>query len=159
LENSGRLIIVSEVYFPDEQGTAYYITKLAEGLAKDFAVPVLCGYPTVTARGSQVLAKETLNDVSIERCRGTTFNKDNLLLRLVNLSTLSVRVFLRLFRVLRGNDVVIVVNGPHPLPYLTKVVCLFRRAKCILRIDDVYPEALVATGVLAENSMAARFLV
>ena len=158
MENSGRLIIVSEVYFPDEQGTAYYITKLAEGLAKDYAVNVLCGYPTVTARGSQVLAIETLNGVSIERCRGTTFNKDNLLLRLVNLSTLSVRVFLRFFRVLRGNDVVIVVNGPHPLPYLTRVVCFFRRAKCILRIDDVYPEALVATGVLAENSMAARFL-
>ena len=146
------------MYFPDEQGTAYYITKLAEGLAKDYAVTVLCGYPTVTARGSQVLANETLNGVSIERCRGTTFNKDNLLLRLANLSTLSVRVFFRLFRVLRGNDVVIVVNGPHPLPYLTKVVCFFRRAKCILRLDDVYPEALVATGVLAENSMAAHFL-
>jgi colanic acid biosynthesis glycosyl transferase WcaI len=158
LENSGRLIIVSEVYFPDEQGTAYYISKLADGLAKDYAITVLCGYPTVTARGNQVLEKETLNDVSIERCRGTTFNKDNLLLRLVNLSTLSVRVFLRLFRVLRGNDVVIVVNGPHPLPYLTRVVCFFRRAKCILRIDDVYPEALVATGVLSEKSMAARFL-
>jgi len=30
-------------------------------------------------------------------CHGTTFNKDNLLLRLANLTILSVRVFFRLF--------------------------------------------------------------
>jgi glycosyltransferase involved in cell wall biosynthesis len=151
-----KLLIVSEVYFPDEQGTAYYITGLAEGLAEYFRVTVFCGYPTVTARGSQVRTKETVNKVRVERCRGTTFNKNNLLLRLVNLSTLSLFVFFRLLISIRKGDIVLVVNGPHPLPLLTKVVCSIHKAKCILRIDDVYPEVLIATGVIPENSLTTR---
>jgi len=153
-----KLLIVSEVYFPDEQGTAYYITGLAEGLAEYFRVTVFCGYPTVTARGIHVESKEELNGVLIERCYGTTFNKDNLLLRLINLSSLSLSVFFRLLTSVRKGDIVLAVNGPHPLPYLTKAVCFFHKAKCILRLDDMYPESLVATGTIAENSIATRFL-
>jgi len=156
MKNSGRLIFVSEVYFPDEQGTAYYITGLAEGLAEHYQLTVFCGYPAVTARGRKVLARETINGVRVERSHGTTFNKDKLLLRLINLGSLSLFIFFKLLISVRKDDIVIVVNGPHPLPYLARLVCFFHNARCILRIDDVYPEVFIATGIIPEKSIIAR---
>jgi len=52
--------------------------------------------------------------------------------------------------------VVVVLNGPNPLPYITKIFCSFRKTETILRIDDVYPEVLIATGVIPEKSIVAR---
>ena len=151
-----RIIVVSEVYYPDEQGTAYYITGLAEGLAEHYQLTVFCGYPAVTARGRKVLARETINGVRVERSHGTTFNKDKLLLRLINLGSLSLFIFFKLLISVRKDDIVIVVNGPHPLPYLARLVCFFHNTRCILRIDDVYPEVFIATGIIPEKSIIAR---
>ncbi len=134
------------------------MTKLAEGLAQYFDVNVLCGYPTVTARGKAVPKKEIHNGVQVERCRGTTFNKDFFVLRLVNLFTNGFSVFFKALLKIKNRDIVLVVTGPHILHFLGKLACYIRSAKCILRVDDVYPEALIATGVLNEKSLVARIL-
>jgi len=90
-----QLWVISEIYYPEEISTGYYLTKLAEGLGQNFKVNVLCGYPTYAARGRELPSKEVHNGVSIERCPGTTFNKDILLLRLINLITISISIFLK----------------------------------------------------------------
>ena len=45
---------------------------------------------------------------------------------------------------------------PPVLPFLVSLVCHLRRAKCILRIDDVYPETLIATGMLGQRNIVAK---
>jgi glycosyltransferase involved in cell wall biosynthesis len=67
-------------------------------------------------------------------------------------------MFFRLLISVRKDDIAIAVNGPHPLPYLTKLVCSLRNAKCILRMDDVYPEVLIATGVVKAKSVVSHCL-
>ncbi len=47
-----RLWIVSELYYPEETSTGYYLTKIAEGLAASFDVKVLCGQPNYSKRGN-----------------------------------------------------------------------------------------------------------
>ena len=157
--NSARNIwFISEVYYPDEQGTAFYTTGLAEGLAKNFNVKVLCNYPTVTARGVKVPQKENRNGVSIELCGGTTFNKDNIILRLLNIITYSAALFSKaLIRINKG-DIVIAVTSPPSAPFIAKMVCSITGAKCILRIEDVYPEIFVATGLIKKDSLLNSFL-
>ena len=153
-----KIWIVSEVYHPDEQGTAYYMTGLAEGLARYFDVNVLAGYPTVTARGNPVCGKETVKDVKIRRCRGTTLNKEVVPLRLVNMLTSGISVLFEAVRRMRKGDIVLSVTGPHMLHYMTGIAASFRRAKCVLRVDDVYPDALVATGMVGRKSPVAYIL-
>ena len=46
-----RLWIVTELYYPEETSTGYYLTRIAEGLADGRDVKVLCGQPTYSARG------------------------------------------------------------------------------------------------------------
>jgi len=149
---------ISEVYHPDEQGTAFYTTGLAEGLAKDFDVRVLCSFPTVTARGTRVPRKEIRNRVVIERCMATTLDKDKITLRLVNIFTCSAAILLEGLAKVRQGDLVIAVTAPPSMPFVAKIIALLTRARCILRLEDVYPEIMVATGVIRANTTTDRIL-
>jgi colanic acid biosynthesis glycosyl transferase WcaI len=153
-----QLWVISEIYYPEEIGTGYYLTGLAEGLCSTFNVNVLCGYPTYAARGAVLPPKEVRNGIRIERCQGTTFNKDVILLRLVNLITISISIFLKtLFRIRRG-DIVLVVTNPPLMPFVARIVCRLRSAKCVLKLDDVYPEILIATGIASPRNLGIRIL-
>ena len=147
---------LSEVYYPDEQGTAFYTTGIAEGLAGLYNVHVLCSAPTVTARGSKVARKEIRNFVTIERCMGTTLNKDVLVLRLINILTYSVATFFKALVNVNKGDIVIAVTSPPSSPYMAKLVALCKGAICILRLEDVYPEILVATGMIRPKGIMDR---
>ena len=48
-----RLWIVTELYYPEETSTGYYLTRIAEGLADVADVKVLCGQPNYSARGTR----------------------------------------------------------------------------------------------------------
>jgi glycosyltransferase involved in cell wall biosynthesis len=153
-----KIWILSELYFPEESATGYYVTHVAEGLAREFSVQVLCAQPTYLARGIRAAAKEARNGVDIRRCWGTTFNKDILLFRLINLVTTTISIcFNALMRIRRG-DIMFVVTNPPTLPFLAAVVCRLRSATLILRIEDVYPEALSAGGILDKNGTIMRVL-
>jgi len=148
-----RVWVVQEVYHPDEVGGAYIMTKLAEGLSGSFVVKVLCGYPVYTAKGNVVPKLEKRNGVDIRRCFATRFNKNILFLRIINLITITISIFYHtLFRI-RKKDVVLVVTTPPLLPFFIYFACYLRGVKCILRIDDIYPDALIATGFFKEENI------
>lgn len=153
-----RVWIVSEVFYPEEIGTAYHMTKLAEGLGQYCSVNVLCSQPTYSARGILAPWRETRNGVDIERCPATTLNKDVVVLRLANVLTISLSLFLRALDRVRSRDVVVVVTNPPLLPFAIATACRLRGAKCVLRIDDVYPEILVATGMSSSQSIVVHLL-
>ena len=90
-----RVWIISEFYFPEENATGYLLTRIAEGLANEFAVNVVCGLPSQpNQRG--VVKREIRNGVDIHRCAATTLNKDVLLFRLLNLLTICMSIFMRI---------------------------------------------------------------
>ena len=61
--------IVSELYYPEDTSTGYYVTEIAEGLATSFVVGVLCGQPSYAWRGTDAPRKEVRKGVTITRCR------------------------------------------------------------------------------------------
>lgn len=151
-----KVWVISEVYSPDEAGGAYFMSKLAEGLGQYNSVNVLCGYPVYTARGAAVPKREMHNGVKVERCYATRFDKNIIFLRLFNLLTVSISIFVKALLGIRKQDIVLVVTTPPLLPFLVSLACHLRRARCILRIDDVYPETLIATGLIRQRNIVAR---
>ena len=151
-----KVWVISEVYSPDEAGGAYFMSKLAEGLGQYNSVNVLCAYPVYTARGTIVPKREILNRVKVERCYATRFDKNIIVLRIFNLLTVSISIFFKTLHEVRKQDIVLVVTTPPLLPFFVSIACHLRRAKCILRIDDVYPETLIATGLLGQRNIVAR---
>jgi glycosyltransferase involved in cell wall biosynthesis len=153
-----RLWVLSELYYPEDSATGFYVTKTAEALAATHEVSVLCAQPTYRARGTKAPAFEVLNQVRVHRCAATTLNKDVLSFRIVNLITISVSLFFNAVRKIRQGDVVIVVTNPPTLPFVAFLACKLRGAKLILRIEDVYPDAMIAAGMVRSGSPAVRVL-
>ena len=155
---SNRVWVISELYYPEETSTGAFLTQTAEGLAGRFPVKVLCSQPTYGARGLRAPVNEVRNGVKVHRCWGTTFNKDILPLRMLNMFTIALSIMLNAIGRLRAGDCVLVVTNPPLLPLVVALACFIRRAKCILIIHDVYPDVLIATGVFSNGSFLARLI-
>ena len=148
-----RLWVVSELYYPEETSTGYYLTRIAEGLANDFDVKVICGQPTYSARGTLAPKHEVHKGVEIFRAAGTTLDKNVIPFRLLNMVTLGLSVFFKALAKFRRGDRVLVVTTPPSMPFVVALASLTRGAAYTLVIHDNYPEILVATEKTTGDSL------
>jgi glycosyltransferase involved in cell wall biosynthesis len=151
-----RLWVVSELYYPEETSTGYYLTRIAEGVTDDFEVKVLCGQPNYSARGRRSPKREIHKEVEIQRASGTTLDKNVIICRLINMLTLSFGIFLKALINFRRGDRVMVVTTPPSLPFVTALAALVRGASYVPLIHDNYPEILIAVGKTTEDSLFVR---
>ncbi len=157
-ETKKTLWVVSELYYPEETSTGYYLTKTAEGLTDHFAVKVLCGQPNYSARGTKAPKHEIRKGVNIYRAGGTTLNKNVIPFRLINMLTLGIAIFFKGLAKFRSGDRVLVVTTPPSLPFVAAFAALIRGVQYVLLIHDNYPEILFAVGKTHERSILATVL-
>jgi len=156
--NGQCLWVVTEVYYPEEISTGYYLTSIAEGLAAEFQVRVLCGQPNYGSRGVVAAKHEFRNGVEIFRAASTRLDKDVILYRMVNMLTLGASMFLRSLLLFKDGDRVLVVTAPPSLPFTTALAALVKGSGYTLLLHDSYPEILVAVGKLRKKSFFAGFV-
>jgi len=157
-ENRQTLWVVTELYYPEETSTGYYLTRLAEGLTVDFQVKVLCGQPNYSAKGLKAAKKELYRSVEIYRAAGTTLDKDVIIFRLINMLTLGISMFFKALRHFQKGDRVLVVTTPPSLPFIAAFASLLKGAGYVLLIHDNYPEILIAAQKARENSLFVNIL-
>lgn len=157
---SRRIWLLSEHYCPEETATGYFLTGIAEGLAHglapDYEVHVVTRWLPAHVIGQHLPFREVRNAVHIQRCWATAFPKDQLWLRVINLLTVSISILMTGLRHIRAHDLVLTVTNPPALPFFALLVCKLRKARCLLLIHDVYPDVLVAAGMLRPDSLVAR---
>jgi glycosyltransferase involved in cell wall biosynthesis len=134
------------------------MTHIAEGLTDNFDVKVICGQPNYAARGTQAPKNEFHKNVEIFRVWSTTFNKDVIFLRIVNMLTLGVSIFAKTLTKIRLNDDLLVVSAPPSLPFTTALAAKLRGVKFSLVIQDKYPETLIAVGKTKPDSVFVKTL-
>lgn len=153
-EKSGRSInqnlwIVSEIFYPSEASTGYILTKLAEGLASEYDVGAL----TALNRKSKESAFEVYKGIKIYRCFATKFDKNELLLRLINAISFNISMLLKAFQKFSKNDLVLAVTNPPVLPYFALLISKIKRSKFIIVVHDVYPDLMAVLGLLKRSSL------
>jgi len=148
-----RIVVFSELYYPEETSTGYFMTKIAEGLSADFSVMAICSQPSYFMRGRRAPAKELHKGVYIRRYFSTTFNKDRMTLRLLNIVTVCFSSFFLALRTISRSDLTLVVTNPPLLPFIIWLASKLKGAKFALRIDDVYPDMLNVAGMLERGSL------
>ena len=152
-----RVIILSELYFPEQTSTGYFLTKTAEGLAEVYEVKVITGPATkFLLPFSGILTNEVINKVEIWRCNGTTFDKNHFSGRLVNLITRSTAIFCKALLLCNDQDLILVVTNPPLLPFVALLLKWLKGVQFVLLIHDVYPEALVAAGLCKSSSIIVQ---
>ena len=155
---TSRLWILTEVYYPEEISTGYYMTAIAEGLAEGRTVKVLTGQPKHASRGLKAPKRETRNGVEIIRTSGTTLDKNIFLFRLINMFTIGVSMFFQSIRHFQKGNHVLVVTAPPSLPVTTALAALLRGASFTLLVQDSYPEILIAVGTVKGKSLFVRLV-
>jgi glycosyltransferase involved in cell wall biosynthesis len=150
------LWVVSELYYPERTSTGHFLTGIAEGLASRFRVNVLCAQPTYSARGTVAVRHEVHNGVRIHRCRSTALDKNVLVFRIVNIGTMTISMLIAALAGMRRGDLVLVVTNPPLLPYVMLFAARLRGARTVLLVHDVYPEVLVATGMIEARSVLEK---
>lgn len=153
-----RLWVITELYYPENNQTGYYLTKIAEGLTEQFDVKVICGQPNYAARGTLAPKNEYHQKVEVFRVWGTIWDKNVLAFRLVNMLTLGASIFLKSLVKFKKNEAILVVSAPPSLPFLTALAAKLRRANYTLIIQDKYPETLIAVGKAKDNSVSVKYL-
>lgn len=151
-----RIWVLSELYFPEQTSTGYLLTKTAEGLAEDFDVRVITGPASNFLVATQASAHETIRGVEVFRRRGTSFNKDHLLGRILNMVTRSFMMLWTGLAKCRAGDAILVVTNPPLLPFVALLIKWLKGCHLVLLVHDVYPEVLVASGLIAPSSVLIR---
>jgi glycosyltransferase involved in cell wall biosynthesis len=153
-----RLWIISELFYPETTSTGYFLTEIGLGLSETHDVRVLCGQPSYSERGMKAAAHETWRGMDIRRVLSTNFDKDRLVLRIINALTFAVSCMINAFVHIKRGDVVLVVTNPPIVYPLIILICRIKGARSLLLIHDVYPDILWATGLLRKESMVYRLL-
>src|ERR1051325_2918455 len=153
-----RVLVVSELYYPEQTSTGHYLTRIAESLASQYEVTAICAQPTYAARGHTAPWREVRNGVSIERCWTTRLDKNVLPFRLINAITVAASLGLRVLFTARQGDRVVVVTTPPLLPLKTWLPTRLRGGSLTLLVHDVYPDVLVSAGIIGRDGVVAGFL-
>ncbi len=153
-----RVVVFSELYWPEDTSTGFFLTGIAEGLAEEHDVLVFCAQPTYAKRGLRAARRERRAGVDIVRVASTTFGHERAAGRVLNALTVGGAIFLQALRHLRPADRVLVVTNPPTLPFLIALAARLKRAQTALLVHDVYPEVLEATGVIRSGGRVAGII-
>ncbi|MER3431691.1 MAG: hypothetical protein C4324_11750 [Blastocatellia bacterium] len=155
-KDKSRLWIITELYYPELTSTGYYMTEIAEGLAGERPINVICGQPNYSARGITAPRYEERNGVRIFRLPFARLNKNVFVFRLLNVATLALAVLIAALWLLRRGDRVLVVTTPPLLPFVAAFAALVRGCAYTLLIHDVYPDLAAAVGKTRRGSLIFR---
>lgn len=160
-----KVIILSSLFYPEVAANSKRMTHLAEGLKeRGHDVVVITGYPYYsTSKGlGKYKGKWLVRDQhrGIPLIRTYTYfppHYGNLLHRLLCFLSFSVTSILGATRIRGKVDVVVTISPPFPIMFSGYVISLMKRAPLVLDIQDIYPETLVALGLL-RNRVAIKLL-
>ena len=154
-----KIWIISEFYFPMVTSTGYYITEIAEFIAKTNNVNVITTDSIYNEKNKHTFIKnEYRNGVFIHRIKSIKLEKNSFFSRAIKLFMSSFQLFIKLLFSVRRNDQILIVTNPAFLILLMPVLKLFRKVKYKVLVHDVFPENLAAIGKVNATSLFYRFL-
>ncbi len=133
------------------------MTALAEDLAAQgvevTALAARGGYNG----GGAFPARETYRGVRIERAWATSFGKRHVLGRLSDYATFYIGACWRLLTMPR-QEIVMALTTPPLIGLVAMLAAMFRGARFVALLEDLYPDAAVALGAMPARGVATRVL-
>ena len=155
-----RILIVTQVFYPDTVSVSQHLWDLASYLRKNgHEVSVLTSKYPYENKNLTYAKYEEIDGVSIYRLAQTKLGKSSTVRRLMDYSSFILIVSLRLLRLKRNNyDVIIGTTVPPLLSFMTLLVARNKRIPFYYWVMDLQPELSIASNLIRENSLSAKFL-
>lgn len=156
-----RVLLLAQYFKPETVGAAIWIHQLAVDLVnRGHEVTIITGFPNIpygivfNEYRRRLLQREWIDGVEVVRTYLYTSPNRNFMAKLLNFATFSVTAGVGGV-IARRPDVVYAILPPLPLGITASILGLIRRVPVIVNIQDIWPDAPAAAGLL-RNSSAVR---
>lgn len=154
-----KIWIITELYYPTLNSTGYYMTEIAEYLAKNNQdVNVLCSNLTYNTNLVTTIKSEVRNKVRINRVLLKQIDKNNFIFRILRLTNASIKLFIKSLLLISRKDRVLIVTNPAFLILLMPMLKLIKGIKYDLLVHDIFPENLVAIKKMKSSSLIYKLI-
>ncbi len=159
MENKEKLWIVSEVFYPDETATSFYLTGIAKHIAQYQDINIICGSDTYEKKTNLISReKELSNNIHVFRIKALSLDKNKLVSRILRFLYLTLALAYQIIkRVKKGDDVWLVTNPAFLIP-IVALFSKFKKIKLTILVHDVFPENLIPINLLNSQSLVYRAL-
>jgi len=153
-----KVLILSQVFYPDVVAVAQYLTDFAIDLQKSgIDVKVLASRRGYDDRDLTYPLKERIEGIQVERIPSSYLGKRSYLARIIDALTFNLILIWKLVFLPRY-DVVVGMTTPPLIATIGSLFCLFKGGKFIYWVMDLNPDEAVAAGVLKKTSLITRIL-
>jgi glycosyltransferase involved in cell wall biosynthesis len=148
-----RIVLVSELFFPDETSTSHILTRIAGELSCRYEVLVISGPESYDGKSPSTHPVPPIQLTNTFRVWIPKLSKNNLSGRFLRILLLSVGMGWHLIRLARPQDTILAVTNPAPSLVLLALVRKFRRFRLVFLVHDVFPENAVAAKILRRDAL------
>jgi len=155
-----KILIISQVYWPDSSSVSQHLSDLALALANrkhDIFVlssryayenPQICFKP-----------KENYNNINIKRINQSQFSKESILGRLLNFITFNLFLAIKLLKINKNDfDIIIGTTVPPLGSFLGVFFSKIKKIPFCFWAMDIQPELSIAAGYIKESSVITNIL-
>ena len=153
-----KILILSQVFYPDTVSVSQHVSDLAFKLAKDGnKVTVYSSCYPYEEKNNKYKPKEAINGVEIQRLFQSSFGKKNIFSRLVDFFTFYCSITFKLLILKRTDyDLIVGTTVPPLLSLIGVLIAKWKRLKFVYWIMDLQPELSISSGLIKDKSFIAR---
>ncbi len=153
-----RILLLNEYYPPDPAPTGLALHELARALAgRGHRVRVVCS-PHAYRGPGRYAAEEILDGIEVRRTPATPLDRPGLAAQTVRHAAYLAFLARELFLSGPRPDVIVALTTPPFLGALAAAAAAARRTGLVQWVMDLYPDVLVAHGMLRPRGLAYRIL-
>ena len=153
-----RVLLINQTFYPDVAATAQHGHDLARHLvAQGHEVSVIASRSIYGKAGTALPPYEKVDGIEIHRVGRSFYGKAGLLARTTDFALFYLLTAAKAIQIGR-HDVSVCFTTPPFIALLGLVLRGLRGTKVVYWVMDLYPDVLVVTGVLREDSLTTRVL-
>lgn len=150
-----KVLLISQIFYPDEVAVANLFTNLCSVLVRSgLEIEVWCAQPTYTCTLRQPKSS-VYEGIRIHYLGSTRFSKDRLPGRIINYSTFSLSVVLKLL-FSKDNTQVLSYTTPPFLAILISFLCRWKNRRFFYVLMDVFPDGLTRLKKVTSRNIFIR---
>ncbi len=148
-----RIWLVTELFYPEENATAYIFTKIANCLTREFDVNVICGPDSYNDSDKMFSNAAPLAEcIHVFRHNTIKLDKNKLSGRSLRFLLLSFKLYNSLRKNISKGDIVLLSTNPAPLILFLGLLKHFKVFQLNILVHDVFPENTIAAGIFKKKS-------
>ena len=147
-----KLIIVSELFHPEESATSYIMTAIASHFKDHYEVRVIAGPASYETEAGRMSGDgSVLEGINVTRVWAPRLNKNKIAQRILRQLIVAIGLAIAVFRQVEPGMLLLSVTNPAPMPVLLAITRRFVKFRCSLLVHDVFPENIVALGLIGDK--------